>query len=83
MSEQKRFEDWTEVDCSECERWWTSQCDGAKKGSRTPCNSFLATRSIVIPEQIKDLQRANKILSWVVLWHMVLFVAYVLLMEWL
>lgn len=59
--EPKRFEDWQEVDCNECERWWTNQCDGAKtlgKGSKMPCNSFLATRKVVIPEQIKRLQTA-------------------------
>lgn len=64
MSEKapKRFEDWEEVDCNECERYWLNQCDGAKthgKGSKLTCTSFLATRNIVIPEQIKSLQRAN------------------------
>lgn len=58
----KRFEAWEEVDCNECERWWLNQCDGAKtlgKGSKMPCNSFLATRNVVIPLQIKSLQKAN------------------------
>lgn len=58
----KIFEDWEEVDCNNCERYWLNQCDGAKthgKGSNLPCTSFLATRSIVIPEQIKSLQEEN------------------------
>lgn len=60
--EPKRFEDWKEVSCNECERWWLNQCDGAKthgKGSKMPCTSFLATRRVVIPLQIKSLQKAN------------------------
>lgn len=60
--ERKIFEDFQEVDCNECERWWTNQCDGAKthgKGSNLRCTSFLATRNVVIPEQIKSLQREN------------------------
>lgn len=56
MPNAKRFEDWYEVDCNECERWWLNQCDGACKGSQKPCNSFLATRSVVIPAQIKSLK---------------------------
>ncbi len=64
MSEKtpKRFEDWEEVDCNECERYWLNQCDGAKthgKGSKLTCTSFLATRNVVIPEQIKSLQKEN------------------------
>lgn len=61
--EPKRFEDWEQVDCNECERYWLNQCDGAKthgKGSKMPCTSFLATRNVVIPLQIKSLQNANK-----------------------
>lgn len=59
----KIFEDWEEVDCNECERYWLNQCDGAKtlgKGSKMPCTSFLATRNVVIPLQIKKLEKANK-----------------------
>ena len=63
MSDQKRFEEWEKVDCNECERWWTNQCDGAnihEKRSKRLCNSFLATRSVIIPEQIKRLsERIN------------------------
>lgn len=65
----KRFEDWEEVDCNECARYWDSSCDGVKpseNGSRKPCNSFLATRSVVIPAQIERLQKAVKGLVWAV-----------------
>lgn len=63
MSE-KRFSDWCEVNCEDCARYWDNSCDGVKKGSSRPCNSFLATRSIVIPEQIKALQKSVKWLYW-------------------
>jgi hypothetical protein len=56
---QKRFDEW-EVDCNTCERYWLNQCDGAKCGSeakKQPCRSYFATRSVVIPEQIKTLEK--------------------------
>ena len=56
----KRFEDWQEVDCNECSHYWDSSCDGASKGSKKQCNSFLATRTVVIPEKIKALE--NRVL---------------------
>jgi hypothetical protein len=56
----KRFEDWEKVECNECGRYWTDQCDGVSKGSTKPCNSFLATRSVVIPEKQKALEKAFK-----------------------
>lgn len=58
--EKKRFDEW-EVDCNTCERYWLNQCDGAKCGSKAkkqPCNSYLASRKVVIPQQIKSLERA-------------------------
>lgn len=58
--QSKRFEDWEEVSCNECSHYWDNSCDGACKGSQKPCNSFLATRSVVIPAQLKRLQRAVK-----------------------
>ena len=57
------FEEWVEVECEQCERWWLNQCDGCRdsvKGSKTPCNSFLATRSVIIPEQINALKKEIK-----------------------
>jgi hypothetical protein len=57
VSDQKRFDDYTAVvDCNECAHYWDSSCDGASKGSIATCNSFSATRSVVIPRQIKQLQ---------------------------
>ena len=68
MSEAKRFEDWYEVDCNECSHYWDNSCDGACKGSTKPCNSFLATRSVVIPSQIKRLKKqVNWLTAYVVL----------------
>lgn len=53
----KRFEDWEEIDCNDCSHYWDSSCDGASKGSRIGCNSYLATRSIVIPERLNSLEK--------------------------
>ncbi len=67
MAEDKRFDDWLEVDCNQCVHYWDNSCDGAKtslKGCRKPCNAFLATRSILIPEEIKSLKRAFKRMLW-------------------
>ena len=63
MNDTKRFEEWTcKVDCDECERWWTNQCDGVFKGSEQPCRSYLATRKIVLPAKIKFLEKRVKLL---------------------
>ena len=56
----KRFEDWEDVDCNQCARYWDDSCDGVSKGSKKPCNSFIATRSVVIPERIERLEKAVK-----------------------
>ena len=66
---RKIFDDFPTVDCNECEsceRWWLNQCDGVSVGSTKPCNSFLATRSILIPKQLKSLQRRIDWLSVIV-----------------
>lgn len=62
MSESKRFEDWTHVDCNDCARYWDSSCDGVQ-ATHKPCNSFLASRQVKIPAQIKDLEKRIKWLS--------------------
>ena len=67
MSETKRFSDWQEVDCNECAHYWDSSCDGSCKGSKKPCTSFLATRSVVIPLQIKALREHLRWLYGVVI----------------
>lgn len=56
----KRFDDWIKIDCEQCERWWQNQCDGVCEGENRPCNSFLATRSVILPSQIKRLQSEIK-----------------------
>ena len=53
----KRFDEWEEVDCNECARYWDSSCDGAARDSHKQCNSFMATRSIILPEKIKRLEQ--------------------------
>ena len=67
--EPKRFDDWPKVDCNECARYWDNSCDGvncntnsdkSSTGYTRLCNSFLATRSVVIPAKIKDLERSVK-----------------------
>ena len=64
MSESKRFDDWNEiVDCNNCDHYWNNSCDSPKtliKGSTTLYNSFLATRSIVIPQKLERLEKAFK-----------------------
>lgn len=70
--ENRRFEDWTAVDCNECAKYWDSSCDGVKCGTNSDksstgstrlCNSFLPTRSVVIPAQIKRLEKGLKWLA--------------------
>ena len=63
----KRFEDWEEVDCNECARYWDSSCDSVPQGSHKPCNAFLATRSIVLPAKINALEKRIKWLEWALL----------------
>ena len=63
MENKRIFEDFQCVDCNECARYWDSSCDGVKNtpnGSQKPCNSFLATRSVVIPAQIEALTERLK-----------------------
>lgn len=52
----KRFEDWPKVDCNDCQNYWNDTCDGVPQGSERSCNSYKATRSIVIPAKIKRLE---------------------------
>lgn len=60
MSEQKRFENWEEVSCNDCACYWDNSCDGVIPPSQKLCNSFKATRKIVIPAQIKALEKRVK-----------------------
>jgi hypothetical protein len=56
LSEPKRFEEW-EVDCNDCARYWDSSCDGVQAHSK-PCNSFQATRSVILPAELDALRDA-------------------------
>jgi hypothetical protein len=83
MSEApKRFEDWNKCDCNECANYWQDSCDGIKKGATKQCNSFLATRSVVIPAKIKDLEKCVKWLTVLVAilvgWNIGQLIAYLL-----
>lgn len=51
------FDDYTPVDCNDCSRYWDDSCDGVTVDSERPCNSFSATRKVVIPQQIKSILR--------------------------
>ena len=64
MSDPKRFEDWNEVNCNDCQHYWTDACDGVSKGSQKPCSSFLATRNTDIPLQIEWLRKRLNGLNW-------------------
>lgn len=63
-NEPKIFEEWTEVDCNQCELYFLNQCDGVKNNSKKKCTGFLATRHVIIPEQIKQLQDSIKRLRY-------------------
>ena len=74
-NESKRFEEWEEVDCNECTHYWDSSCDAVKQDDRRQCNSFLATRRVVIPAKIKALENSNK---WLRLWCLLLSIIWLL-----
>ena len=64
-SESKRFEDWVKVDCNDCAKYWDSSCDGPQ-GPHRPCNSYLATRSVVIPAKLKSLEKRVRWLEFAI-----------------
>ena len=77
MSENKRFSDWQEVDCNDCSHYWDNSCDGVQcpiNGSSKPCNSFLATRSVVIPLKIESIVGHLKWLYGVVILELIALV---------
>ena len=65
----KVFDDYSEVkECTECESWWTNQCDGASEGLNRPCTAFKAVRRVSIPEDIRQLKQAIKTLrTWLII----------------
>lgn len=64
LNSHKRFDEY-EVDCNECGRYWTDQCDGTPRGVEKRCTSFVATRRTDIPERIKQLEVQVKTLKTV------------------
>lgn len=78
MGENKIFADFYEVECTDCANYWDSSCDGVSEGVKKPCNSFLAKRSVVIPNQIETLRTQIKWLYGCVIAHLVLFTLHVL-----
>lgn len=80
MSDPKRFEDWEQVNCNQCGRYYDNSCDGVSKGSKKPCNSYVATRDIVLPEKIKRLETRFMWLEWAMILELVLFILFITLM---
>ena len=78
----KRFDDWIDADCNDCARYWDDSCDGVSKGDKKPCNSFIATRSVVIPEKIKLLEKRFNTLWWIVLCWGILHLIHILFHAW-
>lgn len=84
--EPKRFDNWLQVDCNECGRYWDNTCDGVKcdtnsdkglQGSTRLCNSYLPVRKVVIPAQIKALEKrcerlrkSNILIAIVIILHL-------------
>ena len=52
----KRFDEWSEVDCNQCQHYWNDSCDSVQQGVKRPCNSFLATRKVNIPAKLDSLK---------------------------
>ena len=85
--EPKRFEEWPKVDCNECSRYWDNSCDGVKcntnsdkglQGSTRLCNSYLPVRKVVIPAQIKTLERRCERLRGYIWLNTALIIAHLL-----
>lgn len=85
--EPKRFDNWMEVDCNECGRYWDNTCDGVKCGTNSDkpstgstrlCNSFLPVRKVVIPAQIKGLEKRCERLRVYIWLNTALIVAHLL-----
>lgn len=59
MSDKNKniFDEWIEVDCLNCQHYWNDTCDGTSEGEKRPCISFLATRKVNIPKELKTLDK--------------------------
>ena len=61
MNDNKIFDNY-EVECNECQHYWTDSCDGVPISQKRNCTSFVATRTTDIPMQIKILgERCDKL----------------------
>ena len=56
-NQSKVFSEW-DVDCNDCKHYWDDSCDACSEGSRRLCNSFVATRRVVLPAKIERLESA-------------------------
>ena len=72
-----RIFDESHVDCNDCQRYWLDQCDGTPEGVQKPCNSFLATKKVDIPERINSLENRFKslrgcvrVLNIIIIFHL-------------
>ena len=57
MSDKKVFDDYTEVNCNNCQQYWYDLCDGVPEDGSRPCTSYVATRNSDIPKKIEVLQK--------------------------
>jgi hypothetical protein len=73
-TESKVFSEWDTVDCNGCSHYWDDSCSGVPKDKKRNCSSFVATRRVVIPEQIRELEKQIKNLkiSVTLLWIVVM-----------
>lgn len=56
-TESKVFSEWDTVDCNGCSHYWDDSCSGVPKDKKRSCSSFVATRRVIIPEQIRELEK--------------------------
>lgn len=62
-TDKRIFDDFKEVSCNDCEHYWDTSCDGVPEGSGRVCNSFKATRSVILPAKLERLERR---LEWLI-----------------
>ena len=62
---QTLFDEWWDdlKECTNCESWWMSQCDGVPPDDERPCRAFKATRKVQIPEDIEALKTQMRALE--------------------
>ena len=67
-----------EVECNNCQRYWLDQCDATKVDDTKPCNSYIATRKMDIPDKVKVLDDKVKSLGTCVTITMVILAFHLL-----